>query len=920
MATTFYGISLGNYPTLDPTEGNTTAENASTLLGKTFGSAANPLYASKVSIQAINVGGNATALDQDNNAANDKFSVNGAAQQTFDSVVQYDSVTLTYADGTSATVSVILFQDTAGNLYLAPQIVANAVTTAYEAKPIQSFTINPLSTYTNTTTGLAIDRYVTAFDDGYIDGTAGNDLIDASYIEPIAGGSDKIDNGDAGLPGASGNDDYVRAGAGNDTVRAGAGNDIVYGGTGNDSLDGGTGNDTLLGEDGNDTLLGGDGNDLLYGGVGADSLDGGIGDDTLYGEDGKDTLLGGSGNDSLYGGAGDDSLDGGIGNDTLYGDDGNDTLLSGDGNDSLFGGAGADSLDGGIGNDTLDGGDGADRLTGGAGDDTFRLTGTFGNDTIVGGETGETAGDLIDATGVSANTTLNFSGNEAGTLAAGGSTASFSEIERIQLGGGNDIVNASATTSGVNVDSGAGNDSLTGGSGADTLAGGAGNDTLDGGAGADNLSGGAGDDTFRLTGTYGNDTIVGGETGETAGDLIDATGLSANTTLNFSGNEAGTLAAGGSTATFSEIERIKLGSGNDSVNASATTTGVNVDSGAGNDSLTGGSGNDTLAGGSGKDTLNGGAGNDRLDLGVGDNANDLVILQDGSGQDVIIGFEVPIDTGGGVFVGRDKFDLSGLTDSNGNTVNTWEVTITDTVGDGTGDAILTFPNGERVTLVGVTPSQVNSFAKLNAMGIPCFTRGTSLRTPKGEVPIECLRIGDLVTTADHGDQPVRWIGSRKVAAIGKLAPVLIAANTLGNTRRLLVSQQHRMLLSNWRSQLLFGEEEVLVAAKHLVNGHSIRVIQGSEVEYFHVLFDHHEIIFAEGAPSESFYPVGEGFQCLDAEAQDEISNLFPGLATLGISTYGYVARRTLRAFEAELMMKQQFECPNNDAATLRRCA
>ena len=63
LATTFYGISLGNYPTLDPTEGNTTAENASTLLGKTFGSAANPLYASKVSIQAINVGGNATALD-----------------------------------------------------------------------------------------------------------------------------------------------------------------------------------------------------------------------------------------------------------------------------------------------------------------------------------------------------------------------------------------------------------------------------------------------------------------------------------------------------------------------------------------------------------------------------------------------------------------------------------------------------------------------------------------------------------------------------------------------------------------------------------------------------------------------------------------------------------------------------------------
>ncbi len=828
MATTFYGIYLGVYPTLDPTEGNTIVENASTLLGQTFGSATDPLYESKVTIQALNVGGSATALEQDNTVANDLFSVNGGTPQTFDAVFQMNTVTLTYTDGTTATVSVILFQDTAGNLYLAPQTTANAMTTAYEAKPIQSFTISPTSAIVNTAAGLAIDRYVTGFDDGYVDGTAGADLINASYIEPIAGGSDRIDNGDAGLPGAVGNDDYVRAGAGNDTVLSGAGNDIVYGGTGNDSVDGG------------------------------------------------------------------------VGYDTLYGEDGNDTLLGNDGNDQLFGGLGVDSLVGGNGNDTLDGGDGADILQGNAGDDTFRLTGAFGNDTITGGETTETTGDLVDASALTANTTLTFSANEAGTVSAAGSIASFTEIERFTLGSGNDTVNAAATTVGVNVDAGAGNDSMTGGAGNDTLAGGIGNDIVNGGAGADVLTGGAGDDTFRLTGTFGNDTITGGETTETTGDLIDASALTANTTLTFSANEAGTLGAGTSTASFSEIERFTLGSGNDTVNAAGTTVGVNVNSGAGNDSLIGGSAGDTLSGGNGADTLNGGAGNDRLDLGAGDNAADLVTLQDGSGQDLIIGFEGPIANPDGTFSGRDTFDLSDLTDSQGNPVNAWDVTITDTNGDGTGDAILTFPNGESVTLVGILSTQVDSAPKLHAMGIPCFTRGTRIRTPNGDVPVEDLRLGDLVVTADHGDQPIRWMGSRKVIGTGKLAPVLIAAGALGNTRDLKVSQQHRMMLTGWQIPFLFGEDEVLAAAKHLVDGRRIRVAEGTEVEYFHILFDRHEIVYAEGAPSESFYPGAESIVTLDAAARDELGKILPGLCAPGNGDYGPTARPTLRAHEAAL--------------------
>src|SRR5690606_41961891 len=89
-----------------------------------------------------------------------------------------------------------------------------------------------------------------------------------------------------------------------------------------------------------------------------------------------------------------------------------------------------------------------------------------------------------------------------------------SQISRFRLGSGNDNVNGAASTFGVNVDAGGGNDSMTGGSGADTLAGGAGNDKMNGAAGAVCLTGGSGDDTFTLTDGFGNDAIVGGETGQ----------------------------------------------------------------------------------------------------------------------------------------------------------------------------------------------------------------------------------------------------------------------------------------------------------------------------------------------------------------------------------------------------------------------
>jgi hypothetical protein len=182
----------------------------------------------------------------------------------------------------------------------------------------------------------------------------------------------------------------------------------------------------------------------------------------------------------------------------------------------------------------------------------------------------------------------------------------------------------------------------------------------------------------------------------------------------------------------------------------------------------------------------------------------------------------------------------------------------------------------------------------------CFTRGTRIKTDRGEVAIEDLEVGDLVQTMDHGLQPIRWIGAQTVPAQGRLAPVRIAAGALGNARDLLVSPQHRMLLTGWKARLYLGEAEVLAAAAMLVNDSTIRRETGGTVEYFHVLFDSHEIVWAEGAPSESFHPGEQGWGALDRAARDEILALFPELDT-GFDRYGPAARMSLKAHEARVM-------------------
>ena len=113
---------------------------------------------------------------------------------------------------------------------------------------------------------------------------------------------------------------------------------------------------------------------------------------------------------------------------------------------------------------------------------------------------------------------------------------------------------------------------------------------------------------------------------------------------------------------------------------------------------------------------------------------------------------------------------------------------------------------------------------------------------------------------------------------GRLAPVLFRKGALGNTRDLMVSPHHRMLLQDWRMELLFAENEVLVSADRLVNDHSILRVRGGRVTYVHILFDSHEIVFAEGIPSESFHPAARGMDSLSRATREELLTLYPELA------------------------------------------
>ena len=581
-------------------------------------------------------------------------------------------------------------------------------------------------TITNGTTTdvgyITINTVSAATRDGIVSGTSGNDIIQAGYVGDPDG--DLIDSNDGtGVLGTTGNSDLIYAGAGNDSIVSAEGNDIIFGGAGIDSIYGGNGNDTIDGDDGNDLIYGGAGNDALTGGSGVDTLYGGAGNNIIYAGDGVDVVFADPlANNTVYGGTGNDTVTMDSGNDTVLAGDNNDAVYGGAGNDSLLGESGTDLVDAGAGNDFVDGGTGADQLTGGAGNDsvlggddndTLILANGFGIDTLAGGEAG-LDNDILNTATMTANTTVTFTGAEAGSITDGTNSAGFSQIEQLVLGSGNDLITGGLGNEVVfagagndtayggagndNYDMGqgndsygttsaesAGNDTISGGEGSDSIVTGQNNDVIFGGTGADTLSGGMGSDSvyggddsdlftvfddseFDLIqggeGGLDNDTLSFGNTLTTAGVTVTLTGAEQGS-YAFNATPAGYAQ---STGTFTEIEALSGTGFADTFNGTGSTAGAVINANAGNDTINAGSGNDQIDGGSGNDLIRDGAGNDTVYGGAGvddilsgagndqifgGSESDLITLLDNSGNDTIAAGEGGDTTGGGDVLNLD---------------------------------------------------------------------------------------------------------------------------------------------------------------------------------------------------------------------------------------------------------------------------
>ncbi len=234
-------------------------------------------------------------------------------------------------------------------------------------------------------------------------------------------------------------------------------------------------------------------------------------------------------------------------------------------------------------------------------------------------------------------------------------------------------------------------------------------------------------------------------------------------------------------------------------------------------------------------------------------------------------------------------------------VNTYEIGVMDW--DINNDGDFDFPSAEQgyfLGFIGGVPP-LNTTLTIGALTdngadipvntvVPCFTQGTLIETPQGPREIDTLSVGDEIVTLDRGAQPIRWIGSRELgpeelAAKPMLRPIRIAAGALGcglPHRDLLVSPQHRMLVRSAIAIRMFDAEEVLVPAHKLVGVPGVTVDETVEsVTYIHVLFDRHEVVFAEGAPSESLFTGPEALKGVSPQARGEILDLFPSLMRPG---------------------------------------
>lgn len=533
-----------------------------------------------------------------------------------------------------------------------------------------------------------------------------------------------------------------------------------------------------------------------------------------------------------------------------------DAIVPADGDDSLDGGAGADTIHGEGGDDTIAGGDGDDLLLGNAGNDS--IEGGAGDDVIHGDDAPQPGiwdYALYDHDFTAANGQAFDAEN--GTLVGTGQTGSFDSAALINDARGtdgdpNDF--AAIYTSTLTADE----------TGTHTFS-----TTSDDGS------------TIRILDGNGTPLTFTNQDGST-GDFMNNDFHQAPTT------RSGTVDLEAGQVYTIEVRHWE-NAGGEVISGTVTSPGGTTEDLADSSLIASpaqAGGDDTLSGGTGADTLYGEAGNDTLHVAQGD------VAYGGDGDDLFI--------------------VEDLGEPGSGTINLWGGDGIDTLqlGPDMGHGDIAFGKsdddaGGHAGSFTMADGTVVSFSEIE--NIICFAAGTQIMTARGDRPVEALQPGDMVVTRDNGLRPVRWIGRRTVCGRGRFAPVAVSSGAGASARNpLIVSPQHRLLYSGYRAELLFGEREVLVAARHLVDDSTVRVQACDEITYLHIMFDSHEVIFANGIATESFHAGDMGLAAIADPAREELFAIFPELRSAP-GQHRATARTCLKKHEAKLLLDHSEE-------------
>jgi hypothetical protein len=204
------------------------------------------------------------------------------------------------------------------------------------------------------------------------------------------------------------------------------------------------------------------------------------------------------------------------------------------------------------------------------------------------------------------------------------------------------------------------------------------------------------------------------------------------------------------------------------------------------------------------------------------------------------------------FTGADTIQLTGLTE----TVQSYSGGVLSLIGDVS--VSLNLPGSFTTASFVATP-----VAGSTDITLACFAAGTRVRTERGEIAVERLRVGERVVTVSGSAQPIVWIGRRTVRCARHpspvdVRPVRISAGAFGPgqpCRNLLLSPDHAVYASS-----------VLIPVRHLINGSTIVQVPCDEVEYYHVELPRHDVLLAEGLSVESYLDTGARSNFINGDA------------------------------------------------------